>query len=52
MANVEKIDNFTQHPGVPRSDHAFMHDLIVVRMTNVTCFVVICCKSAVFNAFI
>ena len=52
MANIDKIDNFMQHPGVPRSDHAFMHDLSVGRMTNMTYFVVISCKTVSLNAFI
>ena len=37
-----------QHHGVPRSDHAFTHDLIVVRMTTTTYFAEIYSKSAVF----
>ena len=40
-----------QHHGVPRSDHAFMHDLIVVRMTTTTYFAEIYSKSAFFNEF-
>ena len=35
MANIEKIDNFMQHTGVPRSDHAFMYDLRVDRTTTI-----------------
>ena len=52
MANIEKIDNFMQHIGVPRSDHAFMHDLSVGRMTNMTYLVVITYKNVSLNAFI
>ena len=52
MANIEKIDSFMQHPGVPRSDHAFMHDLSVGRMTNMTYVGVVCCKTAGLTAFI
>ena len=38
-----------EHPKVPRSDYAFMHDLIVVRMTNMPKFAEIWSESAVFN---
>ena len=40
-----------QYYRVPRSDHAFMHDQIVVRMTNTTKFVEFYSKGAVFTAF-
>ena len=40
-----------QYYRVPRSDHAFTHDQIVVRMTTTTKFVEFCSKGADFNAF-
>ena len=48
---LRQFNELMEHHQVPRSDYAFMHDLIVVWMTNMPKFAEIWSESAVFNTF-